>query len=204
MNSLLDFRGLARTVSCYPFYYFWKKRVQARAYCFFFFAFQSNSGAACTCVATEYHYRDGDDFVVETDWFDEEEIGQQLAQLLATYRHFHLHSHELDSEDVQSQEEAAKGARDVFAALFQGRLADHDVLITEPEESLLEAMRSMIQRRGLSEIERRRVLAGVLECSDHLTELTSDRPDRHESRSWPLIKRIRCVEPQHVFVTVSC
>ena len=159
------------------------------------FFLQSNSGAACTCVATEYHYRNGDDFVVETDWFDEEEIEQQLSQLLAAYRHFHLHSHELDSDDMQSHEEAANGARDVFVALFQGRLSDHDVLITEPKESLLEEMRSEIQRRGLREMERRRVPAIVQECSDYLAELTSERPDRHEPRSWPLIKRIRSVEP---------
>lgn len=133
--------------------------------------------------------------MVETDWFDEEEIGQQLSQLLAAYRHYHLHSHELDSDDVQSQEEAANGARDVFVALFQGRLTDHDFLITEPEESFLEGMRSEIRRRGLRDMVRRRVLACVQECSDYLAELTSERPGRNESRSWPLIKRIRCVEP---------
>lgn len=129
--------------------------------------------------------------MVETDWFDEEEIGQQLSQLLAAYRHFHLHSHELDSDDVQPQEEAANGARDVFVALFQGRLIDHGVLITEPERSLLEEMRFEIQTRGLPEMGRRRVLAGVQECSEYLAELTSERPDRHEPRSWPLVKRIR-------------
>lgn len=141
--------------------------------------------------------------MVETDWFDEEEIGQQLSQLLTAYRHFHLHSHELESDDVQSQEEAANGARDVFVALFQGRLVDHDVLITEPERSLLERMQSEIQRRGLREIVRRRVLASARECSEYLAELTSERPDQHESRSWPLIKRIRCVEPNTggIFVT---
>ncbi|MBE3047790.1 hypothetical protein IMZ48_35830, partial [Candidatus Bathyarchaeota archaeon] len=114
--------------------------------------------------------------MVETDWFDEEEFGQQLSQLLAAYRHFHLHSHELDSGDVQSQEEAANGARDVFVALFQGRLVDHDVLITEPETSLLERMRSEIQRRGLREMVRCRVLAGVQECSEYLAQLTSEQP----------------------------
>ena len=81
---------------------------------------QSGGSAACICVATEYRYRDGDDFVVGTDWFDAGEIMQQLSQLLAAYHHFHLRSHELDSEDVEPQEKAANGARDVFVALFQG------------------------------------------------------------------------------------
>ena len=104
---------------------------------------------------------------------------------------------------MQSQEEAAHGARDVFVALFQGRLVDHDVLITEPETSLLEGMRSEIQRRGLREMARCRVLAGVQECSEYLAQLTSEQPDRHEFRSWPLIKRIRCVESntRGIFVT---
>ncbi|KAH6887646.1 hypothetical protein B0T10DRAFT_490140 [Thelonectria olida] len=64
LNSLLDFRGLART---------------------------SNSGEACTCVVTEYHHHELNTFEIEVELFSMEDISEQLSTMLVSYRQFHLH-----------------------------------------------------------------------------------------------------------------
>jgi hypothetical protein len=128
MNSLLDFRGLARAVS----------RSQHLWIHLLISIVKSNSGAACTCVVTEYHYHDSDKFTVEIEAFCTDEITEQMTTLLDSYRHYHLHQMDMDRDERQDFEKKANVARDTFRAMFRDRLDSEQFLIDEPQDVVLE------------------------------------------------------------------
>ncbi|KAK3682814.1 hypothetical protein B0T22DRAFT_444981 [Podospora appendiculata] len=103
INSLLDFRGLART---------------------------SGGGSACTCVVTEYRYHDDDSFAVEVELFSTDELEAQLTELVTAYRYYHLRPADMDRESLESGEVKATLARDTFHAMFRGRF-DSDRFILD-------------------------------------------------------------------------
>ncbi|KAM5344685.1 hypothetical protein ACJ41O_010547 [Fusarium nematophilum] len=104
LNSLLDTKGLART---------------------------SNSGEACTCVVTEYHYHNRDTYDIVVNLFTMDELRDQLARMVETYRHFHLHGDEMEDAERRDMEASANVARDTFRAMFRGHLDDEDFLIEQ-------------------------------------------------------------------------
>jgi hypothetical protein len=180
INSLLDIRGLART---------------------------SASGAACTCVVTEYCYGEGDGFEVQVEYFDREELEKQIAELLGSYRHFHL-SEELSEEEVGVYGEWANVAEDTFRAMFRGRIGDvGSVLLggrdgrdedegaaegSEGEERVLRKLMSWVDDMPHSTTASE-TFEDAESCSQRLMELTSDLGSVDEAALWPFIRKIRWV-----------
>ncbi|KAJ4328907.1 hypothetical protein N0V84_000695 [Fusarium piperis] len=129
LNSLLDVKGLART---------------------------SNSGEACTCVVTEFHYHSRDTLDIEVNLFTMDELQEQLTGMLQSYRHYHLHSSEMEDAERRDNEESANLARDTFRAMFRGRvflnahiLSRGLILVDLPGLRDLNSARRMITERYL-------------------------------------------------------
>ncbi|KXJ85353.1 hypothetical protein Micbo1qcDRAFT_128158, partial [Microdochium bolleyi] len=176
LNSLLDMEGLART---------------------------SNEGAACTCVATEYHYHDREDFIIDIQLFTEDEVNRQISDLLKSYRHFFLRRHQLHHSEVKDFENRAAQAVDTFVAMFGRRIerpASGNRSSNVGIPSLLGSDSSRILKQ-LQEWARESIATGsgdtrvVLStsgaCSDELAKLTSEAPGRSSQLPWPFIRRIK-------------
>ena len=70
-----------------------------------------------------------------------DELREQLTGMLQSYRHYHLHSDEMeDAAERQDTEDSANLARDTFRAMFRGRLTDEAFLINRPEQDVLETL----------------------------------------------------------------
>jgi hypothetical protein len=52
------------------------------------------------------------------EWFSIDEIDAQLTELLESYRHYHLHSTDMDQQEGKDFEERADIAQNTFRAMF--------------------------------------------------------------------------------------
>ncbi|KAI0128678.1 hypothetical protein BJ170DRAFT_594512 [Xylariales sp. AK1849] len=139
----------------------------------------SNSGAACTCVATEYHYHDSNDLVIEVALFSASEISDQLNDLLQSYRHYHSHCDDM-------------------------HLADNSqFLIDDPEDAVLETLYCWTREMGLMDIETRQVATTLAECSTLLMTLTSEPVSAQDRVLWPYIRKIKAHILSKGFVLVD-
>lgn len=171
LNSLLDYRGLART---------------------------NNNGAACTCVVTEYRYHDADDFVVGVERFSIEELEGQLAELLGYYRNFHVHGDSLDAEARKDLEAKAKLAVDTFQAMFRGSLQDEEWLLEESQETILAQFRTWMTHAFGFQSPSRQVATSTEQCSQLLMGLTSEALDAQGPATWPYIRKIKVSIKAHI------
>lgn len=177
LNSLLDFRGLART---------------------------TNNGAACTCVVTEYHYHDADDFVVEVERFSIEELHEQLDELLFCYRNFHSRGSSPaeearnDHESMDDLKARAKLAADTFQAMFRGSVLDERWLLEESQDVILEQFLARTRRDLSLQSPSRHVATSHERCSSILTQLTSEAPDARPPATWPYIRKIKVSLRAHI------
>ncbi|WDK22112.1 hypothetical protein CGRA01v4_13402 [Colletotrichum graminicola] len=158
----------------------------------------SNSGAACTCVVTEYHHHAPDDFVVEVERFDRDELTNQVDELLKSYRRFHLHAREMSKDDgVEEAEQQAKVALDTFRAMFRGRLGDEAFLAGDREENVLSTLRSWLNETYPQD-DGRYTMAEAQACSSLLMRLTSETAGVREPAVWPYIKTIKVFLNSHI------
>ncbi|KAK1566032.1 uncharacterized protein LY79DRAFT_529529, partial [Colletotrichum navitas] len=158
----------------------------------------SNSGAACTCVVTEYHHHARDDFVVEMELFDKDELANQVHELLKSYRRFHLHAREMTRDDgVEEAEQQAKVALDTFRAMFRGRLGDEAFLANDMEENVLSLLRSWLNETYPQD-DGKYTMAEVQACSSLLMRLTSETAGAREPAIWSYIKTIKVFLNSHI------
>lgn len=169
LNSLLDVHGLARV---------------------------SIVGLACTCVATEYSYHEADTFVINVEEFTDEELRQQFTEMVANYRHNHLHLEEIEiREDRRGSERLAKLARDTFSVMFRGRF--NTALLTSGQESgVVETLLSWARERN--PLARQSIANTPEECSAQLTQLTSEEASPQGPAIWPYIKKISVLLNAHI------
>lgn len=171
LNSLLDYRGLART---------------------------NNNGAACTCVVTEYHYHDADDFVVEVERFSMEELHKQLAELLGYYRNYHLHGESMDGGTRKDFEGRSNIAVGLFRAMFRSVLQDEEWLLQESPDTILQQFQTWMTSASDLQSSSRQVATSLEECSRLLMELTSEVPNAQEPALWPCIRKIKVFLKAHI------
>ncbi|KAF4626102.1 hypothetical protein G7Y89_g12058 [Cudoniella acicularis] len=171
LNSLLDFRGLART---------------------------SNSGAACTCVVTEFHFHNSNDFAIDVEWFSLDDIAAQLTELLQSYRHYHLHSAEMERQEREDLEDRANVARDTFRAMFRGRLGNEQFLMQSPEAAVMQTLQSWAAEFGTSSAGGRETQRTIEDCSALLMRLTSEENSTQEPAKWPYIRKIKVFINAHI------
>ncbi|KAI1130430.1 hypothetical protein F5Y10DRAFT_289396 [Nemania abortiva] len=178
LNSLLDCENLANTAS---------------------------AGAACTCVVTEYHYRQGDDCVIEIERYSLDEIRNQVKDLLLSYRHFHLHRNDLDTratgeapdkENEKATENTARLAIDKLKSMFRNHIKDEAFLLAN------EALDTMYQ--WVEEAEKLLTTYGenstgtLDECASTLSRLTSEGPSADDLTIWPFIKKVKVFVDAHI------
>ncbi|KAI5461911.1 hypothetical protein BGZ63DRAFT_423233 [Mariannaea sp. PMI_226] len=171
LNSLLDFKGLART---------------------------SNSGEACTCVVTEYHFQEGNSFDIEVELFPTEEINEQLSVMLAAYRHFHLHLDEMDPTERKESDERATQALHTFQAMFNGRLNNEEMLLKGSETRVLNRLKVWAADARPSGISHRQSTNSLKSCSARLMGLSSEPSSSTEPSKWPFIRKIRVFLNAHI------
>ncbi|KAJ4184843.1 hypothetical protein NW755_008756 [Fusarium falciforme] len=172
LNSLLDVKGLART---------------------------SNSGEACTCVVTEFHYHNRDTLDIEVNLFTMDELREQLTGMLQSYRHYHLHSDEMeDAAERRDTEGSANLARDTFRAMFRGRLTDEAFLINRPEQDVLETLFQWAARGRPSVFITKQSGLSQDACSKALMELASEPPSRNQPAQWPYIRSTKVFLNAHI------
>ncbi|KAE9378390.1 hypothetical protein N431DRAFT_400024 [Stipitochalara longipes BDJ] len=170
LNTLLDFRALART---------------------------SDGGAACTSVITEYHYHSADDFTIEVEWFSTDETVAQLTELLRAYRYYHIYGTDTEGDESNDVRDRAKVAKDIFQAMFRGRLGDDEGLIRWPEKRILKIFRSWVARANRSP-SGRQTYNSLEDCSSHLMQLTSEQIGTQEPAKWPYIREVRVFLKAHI------
>ncbi|EEU37779.1 uncharacterized protein NECHADRAFT_102212 [Fusarium vanettenii 77-13-4] len=171
LNSLLDVKGLART---------------------------SNSGEACTCVVTEFHYHNRDTLDIEVNLFTMEELREQLTGMLQSYRHYHLHSDEMEDAERREKEDSANLARDTFRAMFRGQLTDEAFLINRPEQDVLETLFQWAARGRPSAFVTKQSGLSQDACSKALMELASEPPSRNQPAQWPYIRSTKVFLNAHI------
>ncbi|KXX76645.1 Nuclear GTPase SLIP-GC [Madurella mycetomatis] len=172
LNSLLDYRNLART---------------------------SSGGVACTCVATEYLYHDADNFIVNVETFGEDELAEQFTQMVHDYRHHHLRAAVTESNEERSHwEELAQRAHDTFSAMFRGRFSSSMLESDWPEHSMVETLLAWAHELGPANNSWSETKASLPECAALLADLTSERGSNQRPAVWPYIKKISVFLKAHV------
>jgi hypothetical protein len=172
INSLLDFQSLAHV---------------------------SNGGTACTCAAIEYHYHDRNDFVVKVEYFTWDQLRAQMAELLQSYRQYHL-----NQDSTSDEHDFHIKARDTFKAMFPELLANDDdaaaasFLVHRSEEDALETLMGLVAQAGYISRDGQKapdmmVVPTLNECAQLLKWRTSaDRGgDRRVLAPWPFIRCIK-------------
>ncbi|KAK0707804.1 hypothetical protein B0H67DRAFT_647946 [Lasiosphaeris hirsuta] len=166
INSLLDFKGLARA---------------------------SSSGKACTCVVTEYAYHDSQDFNIEVHLFDDDELRDQFTELVPAYRYFRQNPPEsyTDANERRYCEEKYNLARDTFHTMFPHQFKTVEQLLVAPnlaEIRITERLVAMARELGPSP-SHPQVRTSLEDCAALLLSLTSEGPGQGPA-IWPFIKKI--------------
>lgn len=165
---------------------------------------QSGNGTACTCTVTEYVYHDSDEYKIQVQYFDRDELEHQFKDLLSAYRntedpHDSLESGQQNKEDLQENKEAlvqkANLARQTFEAIFTSYLKeDPEALSREGFSPTIEKMMLWV-RELLPESKHEESFATLQECADRLIILTSGAgnsfPSSQSGMRWPLIKSMK-------------
>ena len=102
---------------------------------------------------------------------------------------------DMDPAERKDCEEKAKLAQDTFRAMFRGNMDNEQFLIEDPEDVVLEILRSWIQDADHSEIGRREVRLTLKDCSSFLMRLTSEQISAQEPAVWPYVRKIKFVYP---------
>lgn len=148
-------------------------------------------GAAGTCVVTEYHFHNDNNFVIEVEFFSEDELNEQLAQLLGTYRLF-------KSGDESETADNAKLAIDTFRSMFRGKLGNEDWLSHASERDILENFKTWANEARRLAPPCRKVVQTIGECSSTLLPLSSESNDPQQFSVWPYIRKIDVYLKSHV------
>jgi ATPase subunit of ABC transporter with duplicated ATPase domains len=165
----------------------------------------SGSGTACTCVVTEYHYQAEDGFTIEVEWFTEQELQAQLAELLGGYRRYHFHRNDMSGEEQENFKKRAGLAMDTFKAMFGHRLGDGAMLLEHIEEDdardearILATLQDWAEAAAASNMSYQTQHDTLEQCSNALAQLTTELSEESAaagqargSASWPYIKKIR-------------
>lgn len=164
INSLLDKDSLART---------------------------TGRGAACTCVVTEYHFHAADNFIIDVEMFTEDELCEQLAELLASYRAF-------KSGVEPESKEKANIAIDTFKSMFRGKLQNEAWILNESEDIVLDRFKTWAKQARRLVSPSRQVVQTLEECSSLLVPLSSEPNNPLQSSVWPYIRKIKVYLMAHI------
>lgn len=148
-------------------------------------------GSACTCVVTEYHFHADGDFVIDVEMFSEDELYEQLAELLRSYRAF-------KTVDEEETKDTAKLAMDTFRSMFRGKLQDDEWILKAPETVVLETFKIWAKEAMRLGPPVRRVAQTIEECSSLLLPLSSEPHDPKQFSLWPYIRKIKVYLKSHV------
>lgn len=159
---------------------------------------------------TEFHYYTGDEFAIEIELFEEDNLVEQLTKLVRAYRSHHSvgQARQMPARDTSgsnaAEEESRIGAREdatyvrsMLWALFGKQIDERMHHIEEGAESaVMVALKESLLRNRSALSSQRQVFASVRACSDRLRELTVDpRVDELEPPddpiSWPYIRAIK-------------
>ncbi|KAL2145862.1 hypothetical protein VTI28DRAFT_5944 [Corynascus sepedonium] len=173
LNSLLDFRGLART---------------------------SNGGAACTCVVTEYRHHDHANFVVDVVVFTEDELRDQFHNMVHAYRYNYSQSSEMESqEERQHWADQAKLASDTFKAMFGDQFIPNSLCWGNSETRIVRTLlRWAVDSSPIRDTDKHVVGASLEDCSELLMRLSSDYGAAGGPAYWPYIKKISVHLDSHI------
>lgn len=148
-------------------------------------------GAACTCVVTEYHFHAADNFIITVEMFTEDELCEQLAELLASYRAF-------KSGIEGESKEKANIAIDTFKSMFRGKLQSEDWILDESEHVVLDCFKTWAKQARRLCAPSRQVVQTLEECSSLLVPLSSEPNNPLRSSVWPYIRKIKVYLKAHI------
>lgn len=161
INSLLDRASLART---------------------------TGRGSACTCVVTEYHFHAADNYVIDVEMFSEDELCEQLAELLGSYR----------AASGQESQEKADIAIHTFKSMFRGKLQDEEWILTEAEAVVLSQFETWAKETRRLASTGTQVAETLDECSSLLLPLSSEPGGPLQPSLWPYIRKIKVSLNAHI------
>ncbi|KJR89795.1 uncharacterized protein SPSK_06069 [Sporothrix schenckii 1099-18] len=177
-------------------------------------ATESSGGRACTSVVTEYRYRAGSHFTIEVELFGENELVEQLAGIVRTYRNYHMRGRSTLSTDTSrgarnsgaaeadttTQDNARVDAKDALSmlwTLFGEKINEHmRLLLADDEDHVLAVLLSDLLDNRWALPAEPAVFDNAKDCSRRLMELTVDRRRNEDERppkepvKWPYIRAI--------------
>jgi hypothetical protein len=142
-------------------------------------------------VVTEYHFHSADDFIIDVEMFSEDELCEQLAELLGSYRAF-------KSGGGGESKDKAEIAIDTFRSMFRGKLQDEEWILTEAECTVLDQFQTWAkQTRSLGSPGRQNAKT-LGECSSLLVPLSSEPNDPSQASVWPYVRKIKVYLKAHI------
>lgn len=144
-------------------------------------------GRKDTSIIPIQYSLDKDEFALELHWFTEEEIEEQLAKLLRSYRRFYAAPDSLEDEASAADGDAsqAAAARDALNTIFVGRLdlvlegdeswdggEGKDFLLLQEEEDVLNAFMMWIREMAIPSQTHVEVIQDMRGCISRLMQLT--------------------------------
>lgn len=164
-------------------------------------------------MATEYHYHDRDDFVIQAEYFTIEELKRQYEDLLRAYQENKSPPAHTKQEDLEELERRARLAEETFKASFGVKLQQNPSLLRSSIEYAVTTMlqwasSSLPRDRNVHTNETRETHNDITACSARIRELTSEADDSemriaNQTSPWPFVRKLKYVWPSECDPTIS-
>lgn len=130
---------------------------------------------------------------MQVEFFRLDECLEELAELLHSYRTLRQNEGSISPEDTHMFQKQLRPAQDTFRAMFGRRLGDEAFLLENPEDSVLETLKTWTEE--ILGSQRTDLISGltVKGCSDLLKQLGSARKSATELVIWPYIRKVKSV-----------
>ncbi|KAJ4302862.1 hypothetical protein N0V90_001753 [Kalmusia sp. IMI 367209] len=159
------------------------------------------SGSACTCVATEYHYHERDDYIIQVEYFTLEELKKQYQEMIRDYQENESPPSDATEEHLQDLQRKARLAKKTLRASFGKRMKQTPSVFTfqidHAVDTMLQWASQLLPRDRVGQsIQTRETHSTLSTCSSRLRELISEDKVAETNRveqtcPWPFLRKLK-------------
>jgi len=143
-------------------------------------------------IGTSVHCHYGqDEFVIEVEWFSEEELESQLSEHLGLYQAAYL-GH--DDEPGQRRETAsAEAALDTFRVMSADRMnwGELETILSKEDEDVMNVFMTWVRDMNIPDEAQTETFLDINACLGYLKRLTISPKSDSEIKAWPFIRKIK-------------
>ena len=142
-------------------------------------------------IGTSVHCHYGqDEFVIEVEWFSDEELESQLFQHLGLYQAAYLgHDEPGQRRDTAS----AEAALDTFRVMSAGRMnwGELETILSKEDEDAMDVFMGWVQDMKIPNEVQTETILGFNACLDYLKRLTISPKSGSEIKAWSFIRKVK-------------